>query len=401
MVKLSRRQTLGAMASAVPLAASSTMLSRIAMAAGSEPIKVGWLVALTGANSAPGIGFDRGIHYAADKINAAGGIMGRQVQIVTRDTQGDPTKAVNAALELINQEKVVCTIGPTNSGEGLATTPLIARYKMPSFVYGVVDQLIDARKYPFAYRVLPSNKQWTLAGQNYALKTLGLKKVGVIGDATGYGTATVELAKKELQDAGAEIAYSALIDANQTDVSTDMQKAQAAGSQALMIWSDSAGLNSRLMNARGDMGWDVPMIGHPAMGAGSVKALLKKPENWDKVYIIGYRSTSYDKDGNLPKRTQAFLDEVKKTVKVDDTTLWWVAAGFDSINLLKLAVEKGGSTDHDAIKKALEAPKAIDGVFGDYSYTAEQHNGYPVDEIAMNAANSFRNGAYDLAPGYS
>ena len=57
----------------------------------------------------------------------------------------------------------------------------------------------------------------------------------------------------------------------------------------MVVWSESAGLNARLMNTRGDLGWDVPMVGHPAMGTGNVKSLLKKPENWNKVYIVGYR----------------------------------------------------------------------------------------------------------------
>ena len=66
------------------------------------PIKIGWLVALTGPNSSPGIGFDRGMKYAVEEINQAGGLKGRKLEMVTRDTQGDPTKAVNAALELMN-----------------------------------------------------------------------------------------------------------------------------------------------------------------------------------------------------------------------------------------------------------------------------------------------------------
>src|SRR5450759_2102896 len=119
----------------------------IAQQSSQPPVKVGWLVALTGPNSSPGIGFDRGIKYAVEEINEAGGIKGRKLEVITRDTQGDPTKAVNAALELINNEKVEFTIGPTNSGEGLATTPVIARSKIPSLVFGVMETLMDPQKY--------------------------------------------------------------------------------------------------------------------------------------------------------------------------------------------------------------------------------------------------------------
>src|SRR5450432_4011093 len=86
-----------------------------------EPIRIGWLAALTGPSSAPAIGFNRGVMFATEAINAAGGIKGRKIEILTRDTQGDPTKAVNATQEMISQLKVHSIWGPTNSGESLAT----------------------------------------------------------------------------------------------------------------------------------------------------------------------------------------------------------------------------------------------------------------------------------------
>ncbi len=114
--------------------------------------------ALTGANSSPGIGFDRGIRFGVDEVNKAGGIGGRHLELITRDTQGDPTKAVNDVLAVINQDKIDVLLGPTNSGESLATEPVTARYKVPSLVYGVIDELIDPKKYPYFFRQLPSNR---------------------------------------------------------------------------------------------------------------------------------------------------------------------------------------------------------------------------------------------------
>ena len=93
----------------------------------SEPIRIGWLAALTGPSSAPAIGFDRGVKHAVETLNAAGGVRGRQFELVVRDTQGDPTKAVNAAQEMISRARVHAIWGPTNSGESLATTPIMAR----------------------------------------------------------------------------------------------------------------------------------------------------------------------------------------------------------------------------------------------------------------------------------
>ena len=86
---------------------------------------------MTGPSSAPAIGFNRGVLYAAETINAAGGVKGRKIEVITRDTQGDPTKAVNATQEMISALKVHAIWGPTNSGESLAVTPIMARAKLP------------------------------------------------------------------------------------------------------------------------------------------------------------------------------------------------------------------------------------------------------------------------------
>lgn len=385
---------------ALSVAVAALPLAAMAQAS-APPIKIGWLVALTGPNSSPGIGFDRGMKYAVEEINTGGGIKGRKLEVITRDTQGDPTKAVNAALELMNKEKVDFMVGPTNSGEGLATTPLIARNKTPSMVYGVVDTLIDPQKYPFTFRVLPSNKQWTDAAHNYILKNLKATKVALIGDATGYGTATVNLSEQELKRLGATISYKALIEANQSDVTADIQKAKNSGAEAVLVWSDSAALNARLINARAEANWNAPIVGHPALGSGAIKPLLTKPGNWNAVYNIGYKQTSFDAAGKLPEETSKFLAAVvSKKVRIDDTTLWWIAAGYDAVQLIRRGYEGAGSSKPEDVKRALESLRAFGGAYGRYTYTAANHNGYDVSDIVMNRADSFKDGAYTLAPGY-
>src|ERR1700692_3511576 len=166
--------------------ASALGLARPAIAQ-SEPIRIGWLAALTGPRSAPAIGFNRGVQFAADALNAAGGVKGRKIEIVTRDTQGDPTKAVNATQEMISQLKVNAIWGPTNSGESLAVTAIMTRAKMPNIHPCVVDSLIDPQRFPNAFRVAPSSSQWDDAVRGYTMNIAKAKKVAVFGDTTGYG----------------------------------------------------------------------------------------------------------------------------------------------------------------------------------------------------------------------
>ncbi len=380
-------------------AAAAGLTARRAAAA--EPIRFGWLTALTGPNSAPGIGFNRGVVYAVDKINAAGGINGRMVEIVTRDTQGDPAKAVNAAVELASNIKVHATFGPTNSGESLATTPILARSKVPSLQVVQLDQLIDPAKYPNAFRFAPNNSQWDDANRHYITDVLKAKKVAVIGDNTGYGTTATAVSVASFRQAGIDVVYDAVIDANAQDTSPNLLRARSAGAEVIACWSDSTGLNARMMNARGQIGWDVAFCGHPSMGSGDVAHLLEKPSYWEKVYIIGYRSCTFDASGKLPARTQAFIDEVKGKVQLNDTTLWWVMAACDAVHLVTDAVAKTGSTDSEAIIGAWNKLTNWPGLFGDITFTPDKHNGYPTSEVVMSLANSAHDGAFTLAPGYA
>src|ERR1700748_3777759 len=125
-MSLTRRQALASAAGAL----GASTLAKPAIAA-KEPIMIGYLPALTGPSSSTGIGINRGIELAVQEINAAGGIDGRQLELITRDTQSDPTKAVNGAAELTRGQKVSCVFGPVNSGESLAVVPLLARAHTP------------------------------------------------------------------------------------------------------------------------------------------------------------------------------------------------------------------------------------------------------------------------------
>jgi len=384
----------------VVLGLAAGTLARPAIAA-SEPIRIGWLAALTGPSSTPAIGFDRGVRYQVAQINAGGGVKGRMIELVTRDTQGDPTKAVNATQEMISREKVHAIWGPTNSGESLAVTPIMARFKMPNIHPCVVDSLIDPVKYPNAFRMAPSNQQWDDAVRNYCLNIVKATKVAVVGDTTGYGTSAVGASVAAFKKDGANVVYQAQIDATQPDVMPDMLRMKNGGAQTIVVWSVSASMEARLFDARATLNWDVPFVGHPAMGTGEIKGLLAKPENWDKVYMVGYKSCSFDASGKLPEQTQSFVDSVKGKIELEDTSLWWVVSGVDVVNLIAKAVADTGSSEAADIIAHWNTLKNYPGLFGDYTYTPEQHNGYPTNEVVMSKANSSHMGAFALAPGYS
>src|ERR1700744_1363169 len=139
-------------------AALASPLPKPAIAA-TVPILMGYLPALTGPSSSTGIGINRGVQLAVQEINAAGGIDGRQIELIVRDTQRDPTKGGNGAAELSRAQKVSAVVGPVNSGESLAVVPLLARVNTPQVHPCWVDSLTDPKKYPMCFRNEPTNHQ--------------------------------------------------------------------------------------------------------------------------------------------------------------------------------------------------------------------------------------------------
>ena len=392
MLRLTKLAVRLSLATALVVSATSTIAA--------DTIKIGWLSSLTGALSSAAIAENQGVQLAVDEINKSGGILGRQIELLTRDTAGDPTKAVNFAQQLAFSDKVHFVIGPVNSGEGLAAVPILARAGVPNLVIGAIDELIDPVKYPRAFRVINTNRQWISTANDYAIKVLKKSKVAVIADTSGYGTASAKTAIELLEKAGIKPVYSVLVDNNKTDLTDEMNKARAAGADVVMPWTAATGMLGRLLNARGEIGWNVPVVGHPAIMAAQIRQLLNKPEYWQNAYAAGYVSTTFGADGKLPERTQQLVDKIRPKLGGGeiDILLWWVAMGYDTVKIIEHAIKTAGSTDAAALQKVLENTRDYKGVYATYTWTATERNGFPDSNMAVNPANTFKDGSFKLAP---
>src|ERR1700744_5832463 len=324
-------------------AALASPLPKPAIAA-TVPILMGYLPALTGPSSSTGIGINRGVQLAVDEINASGGIGGRPIELITRDTQSEPTKAVTGAAELAPGQKVSVVIGPVNSGESLAVVPLLARSNVPQVHPCWVDTLTDPKKYPMCFRNAPTNQQIGGAANRYVVEVLKRKKVAIISDTTGYGVATLEAYVPMLKAIGAEVVYQNSVDAANPDLKAEFLRIQSAGAEAIMPWSVNAGFLSRIINTRAQLAWDVPIVGQTTLGSGQTRDLLEKPEYWAKVYPNHFRPVCYAPGGKLPDRTLAFLDRLRAAkVEFADTLLWWIAVGYDTPRMVAEAIKNSGS----------------------------------------------------------
>jgi branched-chain amino acid transport system substrate-binding protein len=393
---LTRRQ---ALKSGAAIAVAATGIAKPAIAQKS-PIQVGYLPAITGPSSSTGIGISRGTELAVQEINKAGGIDGRQIELIVRDTQSDPTKAVNATAELTRAAKVTVVFGPLNSGESLAVVPILARQNILQIHPCWVDSLTDVKKYPMCFRNAPTNQQIGNAANRYVVEVLKKRKVAVISDTAGYGTASLNAYVPMLKEMKADVVYQNSVDAANPDLKPELLRMQSAGAEAIMPWSVNAGFLSRIINTRGQMAWDVPICGQTTLGSGQTQALLEKPEYWNKVYPNNFGPVCFDSTGKLPDRAQAFVERLRsQKISMADTLMWWIGVGYDTPYMMAEAMKAVGP-EPKALEGYFNKLKNFAGVYGDISFTPDNHDGYPDKQVVMVEANSLKEGAFNLAPGY-
>lgn len=381
-------------------AACGTLSLATPALAQSAPIKLGFVVALSGAfaTNAQAIAF--GYQKAVAELNAGGGLIGRKIEYVTRDSAAEPTKAVNFTKELLFNENVDAIGGPTNSGEVLPTLALVTGAKKIQIISGSVDELIDPAKYPYAFRCLNAAGQWYTVSVKYTLDRLQRRKVAIINDNSGFGVLAMQSIERVLKAAGVTPVYKVNADINAPDLTDEVVKARNAGADVIHLWSNSSGFLARVLNARGQQNWDAPVVAIPAVLQEQVANLLTNRSYWANVYSPGYANSVLDAGGKLPAPTQAFLDRYKSEVgPFMAAGIYAMLQGYNIPMIYAAGVRKAGSIDTMAVKAALESGMTIDLPYGPFRFTPTDHNGFPDSGMVMVAANSLQpNGGLKAAP---
>jgi branched-chain amino acid transport system substrate-binding protein len=256
-------------------------------------------------------------------------------------------------------------------------------------VGGTVDELIDPVKYPLVFRNLNTNTQYIKIATDFCLRYLKRNKVAIIDDNTGYGVIAMQVLTRQLAEKGLKPAFTVTVDPNKTDVTDEILKARDAGADVIQTWTNATGFMGRVLNARGEQNWDVPIVGNPSMFQDQVGALLSKPAYWENAFAAGYANSVADADGKLPPTTQAFLDKHKEAaapyIKI---AVFAIAQGATAITIPAAGWKKAGTTEPFAVKAALESIPVIDTPYGPFSYSPTDHNGFRDDGMAILVANS-------------
>lgn len=256
-MKMTRRT---ALATAAGLSALSAL--GLASAQGSGPIKVAALIALSGPAAAYGAEERRAIEAVFNQFNAQGGINGRKVELVVRDTKTNPTEAARLANQVIADDKVIAIIGATTGSETLAFADAAMRAQVPLFPMVGTPSVTDPEK-PYSKWVFRMSVPLTTdlpASMNRMVKD-GKKRMAVFSEEDAYGqqgaAMAVELAKK----LGVEVVENISAPKTATDLTTQATKIRNAKPDAVLLVTASTGSGGAFLRKLQQVGLNVPVYG--------------------------------------------------------------------------------------------------------------------------------------------
>lgn len=335
--------------------------------ADSETIRIGGLAPLTGNVAVYGVATQRGVDLYVEQINAAGGVLGKQVEMVWYDEKGDAAEAVNAYNRLVGD--VVALIGDVTSKPTIAVAELAALDNMPMIsATATAYDVTTPGENIFRACFLDPYQGNTMAV--YATQNLGKKNAAVIYNiADDYSTGLAESFKSKFEELGGTVVAYEAYGASDIDFKSQLTNI-ASKNPDVIFMPDYYNIVAMIAKQAREAGLDMTFLG--ADGWDGLLTVVDDPSILDGCYFCNHYSTD-DPDENV----QNFL--ASYTEKYNETPVSFSALGYDAAKILFTAIENAGSTDAQAIIDAMAATD-IDGVTGHITY--DEHRD-PQKDVAM------------------
>ena len=364
------------------LAAAAVASPALSPAIAQETVKLGLVAAMSGQSAKSGEAIVRGLSIAIDEINAAGGVLGKKLQLVVRDDESNPAKGVVAARELVQRERVAALFGGLDTPVSIAIVPFANQSKVPFMGVWAAGTPITrngaAENYVFRVSAVDALVDQALVA--YAMKKYSAKKPGMILINNAWGESNeaglkASLAEKNLPYAGIEKFQDADV-----DVVPQLTRLKDAGADVLFLVANVAP-SSQVVKSLDRMGWNVPIVSHWGPAGGRFSELAGPSSQ--RVHFIQTFSFS----GKLSPKAETVLAALKKKYPeiktlADVTPAVGIANAYDAMHLTALAIAKAGSADGPKIRQAFYAIDKYDGLIKSYSkpFTPENHDALSADD---------------------
>lgn len=318
-------------------------------------IVIGEYMPLTGSTATFGNSSHQGTLMAVDEINAAGGVHGRKLKLVTEDDQGKPDVARAAVTKLITQSKAVALIGEIASTRSMAAAPVCDSHKTPMITPCSTNPRVTQMG-PFIFRVCFTDDFQAAVVGRFAYDQ-GYRNAAVFYDMkSDYSEAFAQNFEKEFSRLGGKIAAKQQFQEGDPEFKPQLNALKAAKPDCLLIPGYYSEVGTIARQAR-EIGLNVPLLGGD--GWDSPKLVPSAGTAVENCFFSNHFSPS---DTKSPV-SKAFVESYTKRFGVKPDAL--AALGYDAAKLLADALNRSNGAGGDALRTAIGSTKGFPGVTGD------------------------------------
>ena len=363
--------------------AAATVLGRRAFAA--DPIKIGLSAAFSGPNALAGQSLSRGAELAMEEINAAGGVLGRQLALVIRDNEHKLDRGVAQTRELIEREGCAAILGSQGSFIGLAVIDTIHELKVPWFglAVGGVGIVENNRSPNYMFRVATNDREVAKFLVSYALDKTGGKKLAILNEDTGWGVPAIADLQAALKEKGLEPASADKMKVGDSDFTPQMLRAKNAGADTILSFSNAVEMANAL-KAGNKMSYKPKVLSAWGLANPTFPSLAGALADGVMVMqTFTFVQNTRPKAVALFKRFTDKYKDIKDANEVPFPS--YTANAYDATHMIALAAKKAGSTEGPKMHAALESLGSYDGLLKRYDnpFTATRHEALQPNDYSM------------------
>jgi branched-chain amino acid transport system substrate-binding protein len=326
-----------------------------------ETIKIGLIASLSGPSSKSGEAITRGMLLAIEEINAAGGVLGKPLELVRRDDEANPGKGLTAARELIQREGVAVLFGGLQTPVSLAIVPYVNQIKVPFMGPWAAGTPItkNGATENYVFRVSAVDEMVDIALVERAISVHGAKNPGMMLINNPW--------------AGIE-----RVEANDIDVVPQLTRLKDAGADTIFMVAN-VGPSAQVMKSLERMGWDVPVVSHWGPAGGRFSELAgPRASSVEMIQTFTFSGNDSKKAADTFVALQKLFPEIKSAADV--TPAVGIANAYDAMHLTALAIANAGSLEGPAIRDGYHAITSYDGLIKNYATPFT-----PTDQDALGA----------------
>lgn len=339
------------------MASAAVVAFGIAGASAQEKIKMGGIMSITGGGASIGVVAAEAWKLAVAEINQAGGILGKQVELVLGDTATDPTHGVSEARRLIDNEGVQLMVGPATSQETIPITSVTTEKKIVQVSTAASTELTPAFA-PYHFSTSVTGLYQMMPNVDYAIDQLKVTKIGLISDNGGMSKAAVAEIVAYMKTKGIEPVIIQEFPFRAEDMTPQLFSMRSAGAEAILLINSIGDDSRKLLENRADIGWDVPVLASQTMSNYAVgNAKIIGEDAFEGVYSTQFAGMTYcpaDPVGEsdfakFVKRAEAAIPDIERMGGAPSLNPYYIQPF-----IVAAAVNGAGTTDGATVAKWIE-----------------------------------------------